>query len=165
MKTAEFTETRTLGTSLNVHLLLLLAGENTSCVVNILRNVIFFTPGVDGPLFAEPGGGRASYWKPRQYDDMKLDYNLYVDPTSSQGEGGVFTSAAAQVMPGNRSFKQWQIWGKDAHSAAAVNPSSGGVWSWEGFEKATDPQAQALGIRPLDIDDAGPDFKPCVFIN
>jgi hypothetical protein len=61
------------------------------------------------------------------------------------------------VFPGNKTFTEWQTAGKDLHSKPAINS---GEWSWGAFKEARHPQAAALGIKPLDINDAGPLYKP-----
>ena len=120
------------------------------------RNIIFYTAAIDGPLWGVPEGGRASFWRPRQFKNVHLDHNLYVDATSELNSGGIFGSG--KPFPGNLSFAEWRTAGHDEHSAAAVHRSDD--WSWEAFRDATSPQAAALGIQPLQVDDAGPDDRP-----
>ena len=96
---------------------------------------------------------------------MAMDHNLSVDTSSAPGSAGIFAGGsrnASAPFPGDTSFAGWQKGGHDAHSLGAVNGGGGGGgggWSWETFAKQGGGTAGArLGIAPLQVDDAGPDW-------
>ena len=90
-----------------------------------------------------------------------MDYNLYVDTTSATGSSGVFAvgtaNQGATPFPGGLSLSAWQAGGHDVHSMGAVNDNHTD-WSWAEFEKGGGAAGVALGIQPLAVDDAGPNW-------
>lgn len=89
-----------------------------------------------------------------------MDYNLYVDTSSAPGGSGVFAAEAGQgatPFPGGLSLSAWRAGGHDLHSKGAVNDDHAD-WRWAEFEKGGGAAGVALGIQPLAVDDAGPNW-------
>ena len=129
---------------------------NREGAVNMEHNIFFFDPEHDGPLFSSWHGPSAA----SSFKNVVMDHNLYVDTRSATGGSGVFSVQSGQgatPFPGDSSMKGWQARGHDVHSKGAVHGKRVD-WSWSEFEKGGGAAGIALGIHPLSVDDAGPDW-------
>ena len=138
---------------------------NRNGPVNMSRNIYFYDPALDGPLWSSWHGPAAT----SGFQNVAMEHNLYVDTRSQRGSAGVFGNnstggdkAAATPFPGNASLRAWQKGGHDSSSAGAINTGGAG-WSWAAMKGGGGGAAgAALRIQPLQLDDVGPDWSNLV---
>jgi hypothetical protein len=121
---------------------------NRNGAVNFSNNIFYYDSVHDGLLYT-PSTSRNTYGQ-----EFVAEKNLYFDTESSTP--GVF--AQPRPFPGGLTWKEWQASGKDV--ASTIGDPKFEDHSAENFNFSTTPGTPAanLGILPLDVDDAGPNW-------